>query len=95
MRFIPPYMIFTFLQPYEINLQLTGLVSRLAMLPHPYLHEYLLNPLLPLRSEANALFSVLQLVAQELVSQIPTVKNYRHLLYSTRQKLLGDGSDVQ
>lgn len=82
-------------QPYEINLQLTGLISRLAMLPHPYLHEYLLNPLLPLRSEANALFSVLQLVAQELVSQIPTVKNYRHLLYSTRQKLLGDGSDVQ
>jgi hypothetical protein len=83
------------LQPYEINLQLTGLVSRLAMLPHPYLHEYLLNPLLPLHSEANSLFSVLQLVAGELVSQIPVMTNYKHLLCGTRQKLLGDGSDVQ
>jgi len=83
-----------FLQPYEINLQLTGLVSRLAMLPHPYLHEYLLNPLLPLHNEANSLFSILQLVAGELVSQIPLMENYKHLLYSTRQKLLGDGSNV-
>ena len=83
------------LQPYEINLQLTGLVSRLAMLPHPYLHEYLLNPLLPLRSEASSLFSVLQLVAEELVIQVPAMKSYRRLLYSTRQKLLGDGSDMQ
>ncbi|PNF15187.1 hypothetical protein B7P43_G14385 [Cryptotermes secundus] len=82
-------------QPYEINLQLTGLVSHLAMLPHPYLHEYLLNPLLPLRSEANSLFSILQLVAGELMSQIPAMKNYKHLLYVTRQKLLGDGSDIQ
>ncbi|XP_021918003.1 protein FAM160B1-like isoform X3 [Zootermopsis nevadensis] len=87
-------MLFTRL-PYEINLQLTGLVSHLAMLPHPYLHEYLLNPLLPVHSEANSLFSVLQLVAGELVSQVPTIKNYKHLLNSTRQKLLGDGDDVQ
>jgi hypothetical protein len=83
------------LQPYEINLQLTGLVSRLAMLPHPYLHEYLLNPLLPVHSEANSLFSVLQLVAGELMSQVPVIKNYKHLLNSTRQKLLGGGGDVQ
>jgi hypothetical protein len=65
------------------------------MLPHPYLHEYLLNPLLPMRSEATSLFSVLQLVAQELVSQVPAMKNYKRLLYSTRQKLLGDGIDIQ
>lgn len=93
--FLLMWCCFFFLQPYEINLQLTGLISRLAMLPHPYLHEYLLNPLLPLQSGANSLFSVLQLVAQELVSQIPTMKNYRRLLYNTRQKLLGDGSDMQ
>jgi hypothetical protein len=64
------------------------------MLPHPYLHEYLLNPLLPLLSEVNSLFSILQLVAGELMSQIPVMKNYNHLLYATRQKLLGDGSDI-
>ncbi|KAJ9579583.1 hypothetical protein L9F63_004768 [Diploptera punctata] len=81
-------------QPYEINLQLTGLVSRLAMLPHPYLHEFLLNPLLPALPDANTLFSTLQLVANELVTQIPQMKNYKQLLFAIRQKLLGDGSEV-
>jgi hypothetical protein len=65
------------------------------MLPHPYLHEYLLNPLLPVHSEANSLFSVLRLVAGELMSQVPIIKNYKHLLNSIRQKLLGGGGDVQ
>ncbi|PSN44327.1 hypothetical protein C0J52_11105 [Blattella germanica] len=81
-------------QPYEINLQLTGLVSRLAMLPHPFLHEFLLNPLLPVLSGANSLFSTLQLVASELMTQVPALKNYKQLLPSTRQKLLGDGTDA-
>lgn len=37
------------LQSYSTNLLLTSLISKLALLPHPYLHEYLLNPFVPLR----------------------------------------------
>jgi len=33
---------------YDTNLQLTSVISRLAQFPHPHLHEYLLNPTIPL-----------------------------------------------
>nr|CAD7391985.1 unnamed protein product [Timema cristinae] len=82
-------------QPYEINLQLTSLVSRLAMLPHPYLHEYLLNPLLPVLPGTNTLFGTLELVAAELVTQIPLLKSYKQALYATRQRLLEGICDPQ
>nr|CAD7589654.1 unnamed protein product [Timema genevievae] len=82
-------------QPYEINLQLTSLVSRLAMLPHPYLHEYLLNPLLPVLPDTNTLFGTLELVAAELVTQIPLFKSYKQALYATRQRLLEGICDPQ
>nr|CAD7572033.1 unnamed protein product [Timema californicum] len=82
-------------QPYEINLQLTSLVSRLAMLPHPYLHEYLLNPFLPVLPDTNTLFGTLELVAAELVTQIPLLKSYKQALYSTRQRLLEGICDPQ
>nr|CAD7410772.1 unnamed protein product [Timema poppensis] len=82
-------------QPYEINLQLTSLVSRLAMLPHPYLHEYLLNPFLPVLPDTNTLFGTLELVAAELVTQIPLLKSYKQALYATRQRLLEGICDPQ
>ncbi|KAJ1521279.1 hypothetical protein ONE63_002960 [Megalurothrips usitatus] len=79
-------------QPYEMNLQLTALVSRLAMLPHPYVHEFLLNPLLPIVPGATTLYSTLQAVAQEMLSAIAEVPNSKRLLTRTRQELLGDMS---
>ena len=33
---------------YDVNLQLTTIISKLAVLPHPHVHEYLLNPTIPL-----------------------------------------------
>uniref|UniRef100_A0A3Q2QQR7 FHF complex subunit HOOK interacting protein 2 n=1 Tax=Fundulus heteroclitus TaxID=8078 RepID=A0A3Q2QQR7_FUNHE len=31
-------------QPYDVNLQVTAVLSKLSLLPHPHLHEYLLDP---------------------------------------------------
>lgn len=88
-------MIFTRLrglanQPYELNLQLTALVSRLAMVPHPHLHEFLLNPLIPLVSGTTSLYTTLQAVAREMHSAMASVPNSRKMLLRTRQELLGD-----
>ncbi|XP_032678916.1 protein FAM160B1-like isoform X2 [Odontomachus brunneus] len=58
-------------QTYEVNLEVTGLLSRLALLPHPYLHEFLLNPLLPLIPGTKSLFLCLQRVVKQLVGEIP------------------------
>lgn len=46
-------------QPYSLNLQVTSVLSHLAALPHPHLHEYLLDPYLNLAPGCRSLFSVL------------------------------------
>ncbi len=46
-------------QPYELNLQVTSVLSKLAVFPHPHLHEYLLDPYISLSPGARSLFSTL------------------------------------
>lgn len=46
-------------QPYDLNLQLTSLVSRLAAFRHPVLTEFLLDPYIALTPGARTLFTVL------------------------------------
>lgn len=46
-------------QPYEVNLQVTSLLTRIALFPHPHSQEYLLNPFINLAPGARTLFSVL------------------------------------
>lgn len=81
-------------QKYEINLQLTVVISRLALLPHPYLHEFLLNPLLPLVPGTRSLFSSLQKIVKQLVSEVTKIPKYKEVLRETRKKLLQDTSQT-
>lgn len=46
-------------QPYSLNLQVTSVLSRLALFPHPLIHEYLLDPYINLAPGCRSLFSVL------------------------------------
>lgn len=75
-------------QKYSINLQLTVVISKLALLPHPYLHEFLLNPLIPLAHGKRSLFIYLQKVVKQLVNEVQKIPNYKQALKDTRQKLL-------
>ncbi|XP_047343198.1 FHF complex subunit HOOK interacting protein 2A-like isoform X2 [Vespa velutina] len=77
-------------QRYEINLQLTVVISRLTLLPHPYLHEFLLNPLLPLVPGTKSLFTCLQKVIKQLVNEIPKTAESKQKLKETRERLLDD-----
>ncbi|XP_077290421.1 FHF complex subunit HOOK interacting protein 2A-like isoform X2 [Arctopsyche grandis] len=79
-------------QPYQINLQLTAIFSKLAMMPHPYLHEYLLNPVLPTGKNVTTLFKTLQKLSKIFMAQIPKVKKFSTIIEETRQRLLGDES---
>ena len=45
---------------YDVNLEVTALCAKLAYLPHPYTHEFLLNPTIPLTSQSRNLFTALQ-----------------------------------
>ncbi|XP_015434804.1 PREDICTED: protein FAM160B1-like [Dufourea novaeangliae] len=79
-------------QKYEINLQLTVVISRLALLPHPYLHEFLLNPLLPLAPGTKNLFTCLQKVVKQLVNEVPKSPDHKQMLKETRERLLEECS---
>lgn len=78
---------------YEVNLQLTAVISRLALLPHPGLHEYLLNTVISLRPEADSLLQALQDTAVELQTRVMSIPNYKSLLTTTRHRLLGEMPD--
>ncbi|XP_073322210.1 FHF complex subunit HOOK-interacting protein 2B-like isoform X2 [Pagrus major] len=76
-------------QPYELNLQLTAVLSRLSAFNHPLLHEYLLNPYIHLSHCCRSLFSVLVRLMGELVQRIQQVSNLTDRLLNARRHLLG------
>ncbi|XP_041756505.2 FHF complex subunit HOOK interacting protein 2B isoform X2 [Coregonus clupeaformis] len=76
-------------QPYELNLQVTSVLSRLAVFPHPHLHEYLLDPYIILAPGARSLFSVLIRVIGELMQRIQLIPNFKEKLVHVRRQLMG------
>lgn len=80
-------------QPYEINLQLTSIISRLALFAHPLLHEYLLNPLIPYTPDARSLFLVLLKVSEDLQREVPNIRGFKTKIKLTRNALLSDGNE--
>ncbi|XP_051759050.1 FHF complex subunit HOOK interacting protein 2B [Ctenopharyngodon idella] len=76
-------------QPYELNLQVTSVLSRLAVFPHPHLHEYLLDPYISLSPGARSLFSTLVRVIGELMQRIQHIHNVTDRLMMIRRQLMG------
>uniref|UniRef100_A0A3B4XBY4 FHF complex subunit HOOK-interacting protein C-terminal domain-containing protein n=1 Tax=Seriola lalandi dorsalis TaxID=1841481 RepID=A0A3B4XBY4_SERLL len=76
-------------QPYELNLQLTAVLSRLSAFNHPLLHEYLLNPYIHLSHCSRSLFSVLIRVMGDLMQRIQHISSLTDRLLNTRRRLLG------
>ncbi|XP_049885585.1 FHF complex subunit HOOK interacting protein 2A-like isoform X2 [Pectinophora gossypiella] len=77
-------------QPYQVNLHLTSIISKLALMPHPNLHEYLLNPMLPTAKKTQTLFKILQDVAKRLTMEIPRLRNYKKVIENTRLQLMSE-----
>ncbi|KAM9475071.1 FHF complex subunit HOOK-interacting protein 2B isoform 1-T1 [Clarias gariepinus] len=76
-------------QPYELNLQVTSVLSRLAVFPHPHLHEYLLDPYINLSPGTRSLFSTLVRVIGELMQRIQNISNFTQRLVAVRKQLMG------
>ncbi|XP_040270780.1 protein FAM160B2 [Bufo bufo] len=77
-------------QPYEVNLQVTSLLTRIALFPHPHIQEYLLNPFISLTPGARTLFSVLVRVVADLAQRSQRVSDFRELLLLVRRQLMGE-----
>ncbi|KAB7497833.1 hypothetical protein Anas_09440 [Armadillidium nasatum] len=76
-------------QDYDVNLQVTSLVSSLALLPHPHLHEFLLNPTISLNSGVRTPYTVLSSVLSRIYDPIVSREDFRNYLKVTRFQLLG------
>lgn len=76
-------------QPYDVNLQVTAVLSKLSLLPHPHLHEYLLDPYVNLAPGCRSLFSVIVRVVGDLMLRIQRIPDFTPKLLLVRKRLLG------
>ncbi|XP_032219028.2 FHF complex subunit HOOK interacting protein 2A isoform X2 [Nematostella vectensis] len=76
-------------QPYEVNLQVTSVLSLLAQFTHPHLHEFLLCTHLPLVSGCSSLYHVLQGVVTDLRDRIERIPNFQRSVVTIRRQLMG------
>ncbi|XP_021486661.1 FHF complex subunit HOOK interacting protein 2A isoform X1 [Meriones unguiculatus] len=76
-------------QPYDVNLQVTSVLSRLSLFPHPHTHEYLLDPYVNLASGCRSLFSVIVRVVGDLMVRIQRIQDFTPKLLLIRKRLLG------
>ncbi|XP_043103505.1 FHF complex subunit HOOK interacting protein 2B [Puntigrus tetrazona] len=76
-------------QPYELNLQVTSVLSKLAVFSHPHLHEYLLDPYISLSPGARSLFSTLVRVIGDLMQRIQHIHGVTDKLMMIRRQLMG------
>ncbi|XP_058822794.1 FHF complex subunit HOOK interacting protein 2A-like [Topomyia yanbarensis] len=77
-------------QAYEMNLAVIAILSKLALFPHPYLHEILLSPEIPVAPGATTLWSVMQFLARQLLTEIPRVENFHEKIVETGKRLLSN-----
>ncbi|XP_069070080.1 FHF complex subunit HOOK-interacting protein 2B isoform X2 [Pleurodeles waltl] len=82
-------------QPYELNLQVTSVLSKLALFPHPHMHEYLLDPYVNLAPGCRSLFSVLVRVIADLMQRIQRVPQFPAKLLLVRRQLMGSFPEEQ
>lgn len=73
---------------YELNLAVIAILSKLAFLPHPYLHEILLNPEIPIGRGTNTLWSSMQHLARYLLLEVPRKEGFQKKVAETGKRLL-------
>ena len=77
---------------YAQNLQMTAIVSRLAMFPHPYLHEFLLNPTLSTSSSARTLYGVVSGVVDRAKMETESIEDLPRKVSICRRTLVCKGT---
>ncbi|OCT71278.1 protein FAM160B1-like [Xenopus laevis] len=76
-------------QPYDVNLQVTSVLSKLSLFPHPHVHEFLLDPYVNLAPGCRSLFSVIVRVVGDLMVRIQRIPEFTPKLLLVRKRLLG------
>lgn len=72
----------------ELNLAAIAILSKLAFLPHPFLHEILLNPEIPVARGTTTLWTSMQCIARQLLLEVPRHDGFQKKVAETAQRLL-------
>lgn len=76
--------------PYEFNLAVIAILSKLALFPHPFLHEILLNPEVPVARGTHTLWSSMQTLARQLLLEVPRHGGFQRRVAETSRRLLNN-----
>lgn len=76
--------------PYELNLASIAILSKLALLPNPFLHEILLSTEIPVAPGATTLFTVIQALSKKLLTEIPRYPDFSNRIHTTAKRLLSN-----
>lgn len=82
-------------QSHAVNLLVTGLAARLALIPHPMLHEFLLDPFLSVAPGVNTLCSTLKKISGEIHAYMKSEPEFGQKLLLARKQLLGITYNIQ
>ncbi|XP_055334542.1 FHF complex subunit HOOK interacting protein 2A-like [Paramacrobiotus metropolitanus] len=74
-------------QPYAISLRVTGIISKICLLPHPVLREYLLDPTVPLSASCPSLYRCLINLVQKMESYARQYPYFRDDVLKMRQEI--------
>jgi hypothetical protein len=81
-------------QPYQLNIALTGVISRLATSLDPILHIYFLNPHVPVSKGVISLPQILKEILKECQSESESMDDFDYRMDNARD-LLSSGSPPQ
>ncbi|KAK6174637.1 hypothetical protein SNE40_017875 [Patella caerulea] len=82
-------------QSYAVNLLVTSLISRVAILPHPNIQEYLLDPFIPTDPKTRTLHNVLKKISAEVLVYMKTESDFQNKLGTARKNLMGAAETVK
>ncbi|XP_022086506.1 protein FAM160B1-like isoform X2 [Acanthaster planci] len=76
-------------QTYEVNLQVTSLLSKICLFPHPHIQEFFLDPYLPVAAGCRTMHSVLLRVVSDLSVRLRSIPDFQRQAFVVRKQLMG------
>lgn len=76
-------------QPFEINLEVTAIISTLCQFRHQYLHEFLMDTSGVTKDSILTPHRILQKICQDVRNRTSRISNFQNSLLNVRKNLIG------
>ena len=73
---------------FYVNIQLTGLITRLAWFPLPLIHSLLLRPDIVITSDTPSFHQILRILKQQIDAELPSTEDSMEIIDVARSLLI-------